>query len=87
MDASKTIAYYIPVPFTSLALIRLIKCLFISLFIFSINTTFGQEYDASKKITIQADNQSIDDVLSEITKQSGLNFSFNSKVYNLSNDD
>ncbi|RLC25282.1 MAG: hypothetical protein DRH21_04250 [Deltaproteobacteria bacterium] len=81
MDASKTIAYYIPVPFTSLALIRLIKCLFISLFIFSINTTFGQEYDASKKITIQADNQSIDDVLSEITKQSGLNFSFNSKVF------
>ncbi len=77
MDASKTISCYLSTPFASL---KLIKLLLIFLFIFSVNFIFCQEYDPSKKITIHADNQSIEYILSEITQKSGLNFSYNSTV-------
>jgi len=77
MDASKTNSYFIPLPFASSELIRLLLIVF---FICFTHLIFSQEYDPSKNFTIHAVNQPIEKVLSEITQQSGLNFSYNSNV-------
>jgi len=82
MDANKTILYHIPTPFIELKQPRCIKPFLAILFVLSFNLLFSQVNDLSKKITIYAENKSIEYIFSEITKQSGLNFSYNSKVLN-----
>lgn len=82
MDASKTILYHISTPFDELRRLQHNKPLIIIFFILSFHLLFSQVNDLSKKITIHADNQSIEYIFSEITKQCGFNFSYNSKVLN-----
>lgn len=81
MDANRTIPYCLYASIEALKQFLLFKLhLFIIIISFSTNIIFGQEYDTLTKITIQAENQTIESILSDITQQSGLNFSFNSNV-------
>ena len=46
------------------------------------NPVFSQNINLSQKITISAENTQVEKILIEISKQSGIDFSYNSKAIN-----